>query len=94
MAPEQLAGAAADERSDLFSVGVLAHESLVGELPFVSRPRSLVDLRAALAASPHLHPSLRGTPWEDWLTRALARDARRRPASAEEMLRTLPQADA
>ena len=34
MAPERLAGGEADERSDLWSLGVVAAESLLGRLPF------------------------------------------------------------
>jgi hypothetical protein len=42
MPPEQLAGAGADERSDLFAAGVMLHESLAGERPF--KGRTLLEL--------------------------------------------------
>jgi tripartite ATP-independent transporter DctP family solute receptor len=34
MAPEQLSGAPEDERTDVFALGVILHQMLVGELPF------------------------------------------------------------
>jgi serine/threonine protein kinase len=34
MAPEQLAGQEADERSDLFAIGVMAVETITGQRPF------------------------------------------------------------
>jgi serine/threonine-protein kinase len=37
MSPEQLSGAEADERSDLFSVGVMAFEAITGRRPFEGR---------------------------------------------------------
>ncbi len=37
MAPEQLGGQEADERSDLFAVGVMVFEALTGEKPFSGR---------------------------------------------------------
>ena len=37
MAPEQLSGAEADERSDLFAVGVMVFEALTGRKPFSGR---------------------------------------------------------
>jgi serine/threonine protein kinase len=47
MAPEQLAGAPADARSDQFAFCVVLYESLYGERPFAGR--TLADLRAAIA---------------------------------------------
>jgi hypothetical protein len=42
MSPEQLAGGDVDERSDIFSVGVMVAEALTGERPF--RGRTVVEL--------------------------------------------------
>ncbi|HVV84979.1 MAG TPA: serine/threonine-protein kinase, partial [Kofleriaceae bacterium] len=50
MAPEQLAGAAPDERTEVFSVGILAHEILSGRSPYGAT--TLDRLFAEIAAGP------------------------------------------
>lgn len=37
MSPEQLGGNPVDERSDIFSIGIMAYEALVGRRPYVAR---------------------------------------------------------
>ncbi len=37
MSPEQLAGGHVDERSDVFAIGIMAYESLVGRRPYTAR---------------------------------------------------------
>jgi hypothetical protein len=55
MAPEQLRGDRADERSDLFSFCITFWEALYGERPFAGR--DLAELRAAVAAGAVRPPS-------------------------------------
>ena len=50
MSPEQLTGAAVDERSDLFSVGVIAVEVLTGQRPF--NGRTIHELLTAMLSQP------------------------------------------
>ncbi|HEX8502370.1 MAG TPA: protein kinase [Pyrinomonadaceae bacterium] len=85
MPPEQLAGGEVDERSDLFSVGVMCAEALAGERPF--RGRTPVELLHAMEREdfrlPGDSPEVRRL--EEVLRRALSRERARRHASAEEM---------
>ena len=54
--PEQSAGKAVDQRSDIYAVGVMLHELVTGQLPFVCEhdrgPADEADQRHAARASP------------------------------------------
>lgn len=50
MSPEQLSGAESDERSDIFSVGVMAFEAVTGRRPFEGR--SYAEVLTAMSRSP------------------------------------------
>jgi Tol biopolymer transport system component len=51
MAPEQVRGESADQRSDLFALGVVLHELLTGEAPF-ARPTAVETMSAILREEP------------------------------------------
>jgi len=59
MAPEVLRGEPADERSDLWALGVMLHELITGELPFRGTGFELVSaiLRESPAALPPIAPA-------------------------------------
>ena len=88
MAPEQLRGARADSRSDVWALGVFIQEIVSGSRPFV-RP-SVPELLAAIlreAPTPppsHVAPSVRRI-----IERCLARDPARRYQRAGEVLAAL-----
>lgn len=90
-APEQLAGRAVDGRADLYSVGAVVYEAVVGRPPIEAT--SALDLlrqvqtarpRPAGATVPGLPPS-----FDTFLSRALAKEPADRFASAAEMGRAL-----
>jgi tetratricopeptide (TPR) repeat protein len=72
MAPEQIAGALPDEKSEVFSVGVLAYEILAGKPPYTAT--SMDALFRQIASDPP--PPLAGVPEaiEDIVRRALAKE--------------------
>ena len=88
VAPELLTGRAADERSDVYTIGVLGYQMATGRTPYDAR--SLPELLGAMLEAPPPDPrTLRpGLPETQAavLQRALARMPQDRFASAREML--------
>lgn len=89
MAPEQVQGLTLDQRTDIYSVGVIMYESLTGRVPFIGRPADV--LRAHVEQEPPAFADIGdiGTiPWsvEDAVRACLAKDPADRPANAVEML--------
>jgi Tol biopolymer transport system component len=91
MAPEQLEGAEADARSDLFALGVIIHEMVTGKKVFEGKSRVLVMSAIATHTPPPLAAADPATPTElDHVVQTcLAKDPADRWHSARDVLAEL-----
>jgi serine/threonine-protein kinase len=87
MAPEQARGETLDARADVYAVGVMLFQAVVGQLPFqASSPFALASLH--LSAPPPRPGELRPDigffpPLESLILRVLSKNKAERPSSAE-----------
>jgi serine/threonine-protein kinase len=89
MSPEQFSGEEVDERSDIFSLGVMVVEALTGSRPFSGRTYTEI-LTSILHKSYHLTGSEKATAVLDQvLQKCLAKDRKQRYASVAELQREL-----
>ncbi len=88
LSPEQATGGAATPESDIYSLGIVAYEALVGHRPFTGP--TAVDIAIAHVNTPV--PPLPDTidpPLADLVMRMLAKRPERRPRSAAALARSL-----
>jgi serine/threonine-protein kinase len=94
MSPEQARGEKVDQRSDVYALGVLCHELLTGQLPFVGDTTVAVLMAHIIQAPPRASevcPDV--SPLFDApLLRMLEKNPTLRPASAGEAVAALRQA--
>ncbi len=91
LAPEQIRGEKVDQRTDIFSYGVLAYEMLTGERPFVGEAISGVLYQILNAKPRPLQASWGDCPPElaRLVERCLEKDAGKRYPSCSELLKDL-----
>ena len=87
MPPEQARGEGVDARADLYSVGVLAWEMLVGSLPYNAADALSMAVMHVQDPIPRLPRRLRH--WQSFIDSALAKSAGRRFTDAGQMLAAL-----
>ncbi len=91
LSPEQARGNPPGQRSDLYSVGVLAYELLTGVLPFQGEDAVATAIAHVEQPIPRLPPMVGA--WQAWIDKALAKLPAQRFQSAEEMADALSAID-
>lgn len=87
MSPEQARGEEVDGRADLYSLGVMAYELLVGVLPYDASEPLALALMHAQDPIPRLPTTLRH--WQGFIDKAMAKGPQDRFRNASQMLRAL-----
>ncbi|MHB1063248.1 MAG: serine/threonine-protein kinase [Georgenia sp.] len=93
LAPEQALGRAATAAGDLYALGIVAYESLVGHRPYTGQTQvdiAFAHVRTPLPPLPDVVPA----PVRDVVERMLAKDPAHRPANALVCARELAAAAA
>ena len=94
MAPELLLGKPADERSDLYAVGVVLYQMATGRLPHTGNSKTtLVEaILTEIPQRPRTWNAKIGTALESVIVKAMNKDSSRRHQSSSELLDDLQRA--
>ena len=87
MPPEQARGQDVDRRADIYSIGVLVWEMLVGRLPYNAGDALSMALKHLQEPVPRLPAVLKH--WQPLVDKAMAKQPEQRYASANDMLQAL-----
>jgi serine/threonine-protein kinase len=92
MAPEQASGRPIDQRTDLYSLGVLLYRVTTGKVPFIGRQHEVMAQHLNSKPKPprKIDPSV-PEELEHLILRSLKKDPNLRPQSAEEVRAELEQ---
>ncbi len=97
MSPEQIRGERLDQRSDIYSLGVLMYTCIVGKTPFAAESPVKVMMAHLNTAPPPMAPvcpALQEVPMLEWIVRTcLEKEPIRRFSSVEELLKALRVAE-
>jgi serine/threonine-protein kinase len=91
MSPEQCRGAAVDQRTDVYSFGVMVHEMLTGSLPFFKESQLELMMEHLTARPPRLSERAPELPaaLDEPVLRMLEKDPEKRPSTLGEAVRDL-----
>jgi serine/threonine protein kinase len=87
ISPEQAAGAVTDERTDLYSLGIILYQMLTGEKPYVGATTDAILEQHRSAALPTLTAEL--AIYQPLLNKLLAKEPNQRFGNAREVLEAL-----
>lgn len=91
IAPEQARGAVTDEKSDVYSVGVMLYEMLTGKLPFEAENAvsvAIMQMQSEAKPPRSINPEI-PEGLEEITLKAMKKDPEQRYASAAEMIRDI-----
>ncbi|HET7592160.1 MAG TPA: bifunctional serine/threonine-protein kinase/formylglycine-generating enzyme family protein [Rhodanobacteraceae bacterium] len=91
LSPEQARGEPPGQRSDLYSIGILAFELLTGAPPFQGGDAVSTAIAHVEQPIPRLPPLVGG--WQAWIDKALAKSPEQRFQGAQEMADALSAID-